>query len=121
VKVSIGTSDASQRPTVYWFRRSIDKPGEEKRVDQVDTRACPRLLDALRALENLPAPKPAPPFLSSDEISVTVDGIGYALTIPAAYANRSTGDMTLTSNIGTPLAEWIEQTLATIEVCTSAR
>jgi hypothetical protein len=121
VEVSIGTADPSEKPVVYSFKRTTKTLGENARIDQVDTRTCPRLLTALRDLRALPAPQPSPPFLDSDEITVTADGVSYSLTVPAAYGDNSPDDMTLKSNTGTPLASWIEQTLASFEECAARR
>jgi len=52
---------------------------------------------------------------------VTADGVEYSITVPAAYSDASADDMTLKSNVNTPLAGWIEATLMTLEGCISKK
>jgi hypothetical protein len=120
IEVEIGTAQTTGRPVVYWFRRMTRVQGKESGVIQIDTRSCPKLTEALRSLQELSAPHAVVPFLDSDDVIVTADGVRYSLTVPAAYRNASSDDMTLQSNEGTPLADWIKQTLATLQVCSSS-
>ena len=120
VEVSIGTADIHSSPPDYWFRRATRIVGKDDEVVQVDTGQCPALIASLRSLEGLPAPHPAIPFFDKSEMLVTADGVDYSLTVPAAYPDASPDDITLKSNTGTPLADWIEQTLTTLRKCEPA-
>lgn len=49
VTVDIGTIDVRTRPPVFWFREVRGGGRSAKQVLRTDTRACPALLEALRA------------------------------------------------------------------------
>jgi hypothetical protein len=75
------------------------------------------MLVSLRSLRDLPMPRPNVPLLDEGPVIVTADGTGYSLTIPVAYPGAIPQDLTLTSNIGTPLAAWVEDALAALDSC----
>ena len=117
IDVKVGTQITGGEE-LYWIRRTIRKPGRKPQTSQVDTRSCPQMLITLRSLRDLPMPRPKLPFPSDDPIVVTADGIGYSLTVPVAYPGTFlTQDVTLTSNIGTPLATWVDDALARVDSC----
>jgi hypothetical protein len=45
-----------------------------------------------------------------------MDGTGYSLRAPTGFAN---GTLTITSNVGSPLAAWIDGAFRTLEPCWS--
>ncbi len=117
IDVSIGTQITGGQE-IYWIRRTTQKLGRQTGASQIDSRSCPRILPALRSLSDLPMPQPKLPFPSDAPIIVTADGIGYSLTVPVAYPGEFlTHDVTLTSNVGTPLAAWIDDALAIVDSC----
>ena len=116
IDVSIGTQITAGEE-IYWFRRSVRKPGQKIETSQTDTRSCPRMLVVLRALRELPMPRPKLPFADNEPLVVTADGGEYSLTISVGYPGAIPQDLTLTSNVGTPLAAWVEDALATLDSC----
>lgn len=117
IDVSIGTQITGGEK-IYWIRRTTQKLGRKTGASQIDSRSCPRILPALRSLSDLPMPRPKLPFPSDDSIIVTSDGTGYSLTVPVAYPGEFvTQDVTLRSNIGTPLAAWVDDALAIVDSC----
>ena len=103
IDVEIGTQ-VTGGEEIYWMRRTIQKPGRKTQISQVDARSCPTMLASVRSLRDLPMPRPNVPLLNDEPINVTADGTGYSLTIPVAYPGAIPHDLTLTSNVGTPLA-----------------
>jgi hypothetical protein len=68
-------------------------------------------------MRKLEAPQPDPPGIDpNQQISITMDGVGYLLRAPATFGDKS-GKLTMSSNIGTPLAEWVETSLKRLENC----
>lgn len=118
VDVEVGTAEQAAGEPVYWIRRSIRKLRQKSQTTQVDTKSCPQMLRALRALRDLPMPRPNLPPLPGDEVIITADGTAYSLTISAAYPGASAGDVTVASNVDTPLAAWVDDALATLDACT---
>lgn len=81
-----------------------------------DSRTCPAIGEALTRLRALAPPVIVPPGFDPEPTEILVDGAGYSLTVPAAdIAGQST--LTWTSNVGTPLATWINRTLKTLGPC----
>lgn len=117
VDVEIGWGERTQGEPVYTIRRSIRKLRQKAQTTQTDTKSCPRMLAALRALRDLPMPRPSMPPLPGDEVIITADGTAYSLTISATYPGASAGDLTVGSNVDTPLAAWVDDALATLDSC----
>ena len=117
IVISIGTGDTSSAPPTYWVRRSVTRTNTDTDTSETDTRQCPAVLENLRELERLKLPRPEVPLLNSNVVTVTADGITYAMRTPAAYAGARDGELVVRSNAGTPLAEWIERTEAVVEAC----
>ena len=117
IDVAIGTTRSDKGDIIYWVRRTTKRPSQWAEVSRTDSVRCPAILAMLRSMRDLPAPRPAPPLLDNADIIVTADGTTYALTAPAAYPGKSAGEMTLSSNVGTPLADWVERSLAALSQC----
>ena len=115
IDVEIGFVHGTGDEPVYWIRRRIQRPRQKPQTSRVDTQSCPQMLTALKSLHDLPMPRANLLFL--DPTYLIADGTGYSLTIPAAYPSSPPGELTLNSNVGTPLADWIEDALATLDSC----
>jgi hypothetical protein len=88
-----------------------------KRTDWAESRTCPAVVPMLAAARRIPMPRVAPYGVSDDPIIVTGDGRSYMLQAPATWP--SVGEVTVTSNEGTPLAEWMNASLTALEPCWS--
>lgn len=119
-KVEIGTlgRDPSTKRLRYWLRYTRTENGAQT-LHWIDSANCSAVQVMLEAVQELTAPKPSPPGMA-DMISITMDGIGYSLRIPATFGSRN-ANMTLTSNIGTPLASWVDDSLRRLEPCWTDR
>lgn len=97
-------------------RRRLQRPDE---LFWADSRTCPAMrpvLDTMRALES---PHPQVPGIDPYG-DIILDGAGYRLTVRARFANGQDGDLTYSSNVGTPLAAWVGRSLAALAPCWSA-
>ena len=120
IDVAIGSTQSDKGEVIYWVRRTTRHLDESPGVAHTDNVRCPALLAVLRSMRDLPAPRPAPPLLDNADILVTADGTLYELHAPAAYSGRTPGEITLSSNVGTPLANWVERSLAALQPCMPA-
>jgi hypothetical protein len=115
--VEVGTLH-TKGPTAYWFKLTTDK-GDGKTIQWTDTDRCPAARSVLRAVRNLEMPPATVPFLDNDDVVVTADGIIYELQGDAAYGDSSAYGFKISSNTGTPLARWVDESLATLSECWS--
>ena len=120
IDVAIGNTQSDKGEVIYWVRRTTRHSDESPGVAHTDSVRCPAVLAVLQSMRELPAPPPAPPLLDSTDILVTADGTLYELHAPAAYSGRTPGEITLSSNVGTPLANWVERSLAALQPCMPA-
>ena len=111
-----GAGDDGLRFTLRLVRRRLQAPDE---VRWTTSEACPAVRAVLAAAAALPAPTLAPPGFGHDPTVLILDGMGYAVQMPAAVGT-GTGTVTITSNIGTPLARWVDNALARLQPCWSA-
>ena len=118
--VAIGSTQSNKGEVIYWVRRTTRHPGQSLGVAHADSVRCPAVLAVLRSMRDLPAPRPAPPLLDNADILVTADGTLYELHAPAAYSGKTPGEISLSSNVGTPLADWVERSLAALQPCMPA-
>jgi len=54
-----------------------------------------------------------------DELVITADGVAYTLEAPAQYGNILGSHIRFNSNIGTPLAAWVDESFRKLEPCWS--
>ncbi|MCT2399075.1 hypothetical protein [Novosphingobium mangrovi (ex Huang et al. 2023)] len=103
----------------YEFRRTVRNEHGEV-VYWTDTRRCPQALDVLISAEKLESPAVSIPFLLGKDLIVTADGTGYHLKADAQYPEHGLGTIEFNSNSGTPLAQWVDDSLARLEPCWKA-
>jgi len=89
-----------------WFQPD----GDWKGGAWLDSRSCPAVRTVLGSLESLDMPKPQPWKRSPPMI----DGIFYSLEAPTGYQE---GKVTITSNEYSPLATWVDRSMAALMVC----
>lgn len=112
--VQIATNDAStlDKPYTYLLRRRVT--GLRGTVtDWIDSRNCPAVREVLTTMRSLEMPS-AQPDDSDVAIPVMGDGIDYSLRAPSSW---SFGAVTISANIGTPLAAWVETSLTALAPC----
>lgn len=107
----------------YRFRGEIvDRYGAPARVVWADTRSCPGSVDQLRALQRLRMPQPDVPRIDEGVAAneIILDGATYSLRMDGAWQGRNNFNGTtlaIASNVGTPLAQWVDAMLATLKPC----
>jgi len=108
--------ERSREPGQWTLRRTAtDRSGAET-VTYTDTRACPAALQELQAVESLELPRPDLRGFGKELQVITLDGAGYSLTTAALYGGDA-GEIKVQSNVGTPLARWIDKALKALEPC----
>jgi hypothetical protein len=114
MKVEVGTlgHDRSRDRLDFWLRRTV-VTGIDHRAQQTwaDTRTCARARPLLASMRDIPVPKFAP-VGSSKGPPVVLDGNAYSLR---TYSDQ--GTLTAETNIGTPLADWIDRALMDLDSC----
>ena len=116
--VEIGTlgRERSTGKLRYWLRYTRTGNGVEQ-VRWADSATCTAVRQVLEDMREIETPQLNPPgVVPNQRISITVDGVGYLLRAPATFGDR-TGNLTMSSNIGTPLADWVEASVKRLENC----
>lgn len=81
-----------------------------------NSRTCPAVREVLEGMRDLRMPRPAPYGIAAGSGEIVVDGIGYSLHAPSDFTN---GQLTITSNIDSPLATWVDGAFAALKPCWS--
>lgn len=84
-----------------------------------DSRTCSGLVDSVAAMEGLELPNLSVPVFGSQDIPLlTLDGVGYELrSRMSLWGDHAGYDTLISSNVGTPLADWVENFRSTAEPC----
>lgn len=85
-------------------------------VKWTSTERCKEARTAALRLRDLPFPAVR---LPSDPEEVVLDGTSYSVKFLAGYGSQNNGELELRSNVGTPLAAWINTTLSNLDNCWS--
>lgn len=117
VTVEIGTLETATSRE-YWFKRTAGTE-DGPLISWTDTTRCPAARSLLGQVRKLKMPRVSVPWFESDEMIVTADGTHYELSGEAAYGSSSAYDFKIASNLGTPLAAWIDNSLRILEPCWS--
>lgn len=117
VEVAIGVLGRNSRggEPVYWARRVTSSFGGTAET-WADGRTCPALRETLAAMRALPFPELDVPGMSTTQPDIVLDGIGYRLSTIGLYGRNSVS-VTFESNVRTPLAAWVEESLKRLEPC----
>lgn len=114
--VDIGTDGNAGGVVQYKLRLTQRfRDGSLTRV-WADSRSCPAVHMVMARLRALKPPAIVPPGLGPAPTEILVDGIGYGLTMPVED-QLGLSRMTWTSDVGTPLADWVEDSLARLKSC----
>lgn len=115
VVIDVGTKQVDD--IIYYEFRRIVQSGRGEEISWTDTKRCPQARQVLVSATRLDTPAVSVPFLTDDYIAVTADGVGYRLKASAQYENSGLGEIEFSSNSGTPLARWVDQSLSALESC----
>ena len=97
--------------------RLITRTGDGSSISSWATsRTCSGVREAVEALNSIPFPAVTSP---SDRTEIIVDGTTYSVLFSARYGSQHSGPLELRSNVGTPLATWVDKMIATTKPCWS--
>jgi len=97
--------------------RLITRTGDGSSISSWATsRTCRGVREAVEALGSIPFPAVPSP---RDGTEIIVDGVTYSVLFSARYGTQDSGLLELRSNVGTPLAAWVNKMIATTKPCWS--
>jgi hypothetical protein len=119
IQVDIGTTGGVGPDRRYWFIRSPRDRGGKRigRSDYTSSTLCPQAMAKLRDLEHLDMPRPDVPGTGDEETVIVLDGVLYTLRGWARHADGQLGEYSIESNVGSPLARWIDSMSDALEQC----
>lgn len=113
--VDIATAARGNSPDFrYTLRFTKIRLGKTVTIAWADSANCPAVRTVIASMRDIKMPTPAPPGVSGEAITITLDGAGYSLSAPSS---DNMGRLTIRSNIGSPLAAWIDASLQQLEPC----
>jgi len=95
-----------------YTRASLDKT----ETFTTTSAACPAALIVIASMRDITMPRPAPPGMPGGSNEIILDGATYTLTAPT---NFTSGTMTISSNVGSPLETWVDNAFAALAPCWS--
>lgn len=98
----------------YKLRLTRSSPEGKIEIKWAESTTCPTVRSVIASMHDIAMPLPAPYGVPGESTEIIVDGAGYFLTAPSSYIM---GKMTLTSNVGSPLAKWIDTALEQLAPC----
>jgi hypothetical protein len=99
--------------TEHWLRKTTNYFDGTMLVHWTDTRSCPSAQGVLSSIATMEIPRP----MEGGTIEVSADGINYSLSTKGRYASGRHASLSISATGGTPLARWVEQSLATLDEC----
>lgn len=120
VDVAIIAMPPRSNVAVYAMRITRRRFQQADTTGWADSRSCPAMLPALKAMRALAVPHPTVPGMEQRPGSIMVDGIGYRLWTQARFDGGGEGRLDFDSNVGTPLAAWVDKSLDAVSRCWSA-
>jgi len=118
--VDIASGDSPRGgPFAYRLRLTRQVPTHHGRdratqVQWADSATCPAIRPAMAAMVGITMPRPAPNGVPGEQTTIVLDGAIYTLNVPSS---DPAGEMTITANIGSSLAAWVDQSLEALAPC----
>ena len=113
--IDIATGDAQRSPVFrYRLRLTVARPNGTVAISWIDSAACPAVRPVIAGMRDIPMPRPAPYGVGDEQRFIVLDGASYSLTTPS---NDPSGTLTITSNIGSSLAKWVDASFAALAPC----
>lgn len=120
VDVAIIAMPPRSSVAVYAMRITRRRLQQPDTIGWADSRNCPAMLPGLKAMRTLAVPHPTVPGMEQRPGISMLDGIGYRLWTQARFDGGGEGRLDFDSNIGTPLAAWVDKSLGALARCWSA-
>ncbi|VVT01432.1 conserved hypothetical protein [Erythrobacter sp. EC-HK427] len=106
----------------YWFRRVESGQGEIT-VNWTDSQSCEGSRDTVVVAATQVSPPevavPGIPVTADGSVVITLDGVQYSFEARSHYAGNISSSLRFTSNVGTPLADYVEDSILALEPCWS--
>jgi hypothetical protein len=122
--VEVAPLPNARNERAYLFRRTF-RHGGESDISWADSRTCPGAIWVVEEAVKVPPPRVRVPGVEDpaapDVITLTADGVAYGMSSGARYGSSFSGTIRFTSNVGTPLAAWVEESLRRLQPCWSSR
>ena len=114
--VDVATAERGSNNTFrYRLRLTRKTLNGVPQVRYADSVNCPAIQNVITSMKSIKMPAPAPYGLWDGPLRIRVhDGIGYSLSAPSSDSN---GQMTISSNMGSSLAAWVDTSLKKLERC----
>ena len=112
--VDVATGNRTGNDFSYKLRLTIYARQGEPSVKWTDSAACPAARAVIASMTSIKMPTPAPYGVPGGSQFITVDGTQYFLTAPSS---DNMGTMTISSNVGSPLAAWVDSSLKQLAPC----
>lgn len=104
----------------YWLRRVESGQGEIT-VSWTDTQICAGSRESVVVAARQVAPPeiavPGIPVTEDGSVVITLDGVQYSFEARSHYEGNISSSLSFTSNVGTPLADYVERSIAALEPC----
>lgn len=103
---------------VFVARRTDQVKGEPTQILWADAETCPAMLPAFARLQLIEPFKIVPPGVRDGATTLVLDGNQYRVEVGGywPHANRN-GDIVLSGNDGTPIANWVDDTMRALASC----
>jgi hypothetical protein len=113
--VDIATGNRSgSKEFPYTLRFTIRRLDGIPEISWADSTTCPAIPALMADMPNIKMPSPAPYGLPDQPLMITVDGATYTLSAPSS---DSMGRLTISSNVGSPLAAWVDAAFVKLKPC----
>lgn len=112
--VDVATGNRVSNEFPYRLRLTIYPKQGEPTVKWTNSAACPAARVVVASMTSIKMPSPAPYGVPGGSQSITVDGTQYSLTAPSS---DNMGKITISSNVDSPLAAWIDASLKQLAPC----
>lgn len=113
VDIAAGNQTGPTRPG-YLLRYTRSMPGQETEIKWANSGDCPTIRTVIVSMQDIAMPSPAPYGAPGQSVEIILDGAEYLLTAPSSYSN---GRLTITSNVGSALATWVDSSLKQLAPC----
>jgi hypothetical protein len=78
---------------------------------------CPAAIDRLESLSRVALPTANVPGVDRPPTQIIQDGAAYTIDVHAVHPDGQPGDLRVTSNVGAPIAQWVDALSVALEPC----
>jgi len=123
-KVEVDSTRRDGRPV--WIAKRVEHPavrGAPEQTTWADSDTCPAMMPAFATLQSIKPFTIMPPTLPDPKApveipSVAVDGATFQIYAHGVWAkDQPLGEILLTGNYHTPVADWVEETMKALASC----